>query len=584
MRTCTNRVISRGVNGTYDVIVVGSGFGGGVAACRLAEAGLRVAVCERGRRFAPEDFPATPAQAPAALWHPTLNPDGMFDLRLMRDLSVLTAAGVGGGSLVYANVQLRAPADVFAEGWPSAIDRATLDPYYDRTEAALAPETVPDPLPKIGSFAAAGAAVGKQATRLPLAVNFEGDRAHPFSGVQQKRCENLGRCDAGCPIHAKNTIDITYIARAEQYGAEVHALREVHSLHPPERSGGMWRVEFRDLSDGGRDGALRAPVVLLAAGTLGSTRLLLRNRRRLSRLSPTLGSRFSGNGDALGAAFDPRADAVGSPRTDFGPSMTSVLDYTAEHGFILADGGLPSSFGGLLEIVRAVDRIAGWRAGVVLRIKRWATRLGLSDQHVTHRHLQPNGPSRPIDDSLVFLMVGRDAADGQMRLTWLFKRLDIRWSRRASEGLFDAMQDVVDGLARGVSAEPFFALDTWPLSGYITVHPLGGCPMADDPAQGVVDDAGKVHGYEGLYVLDGSIVPRALGVNPSKTIAALAERGVERLIGELRAAGATRPRPASTRPTPARPASTQPAPTGGAPEQPATPETQPAPHDSERST
>ena len=130
-------------------------------------------------------------------------------------------------------------------------------------------------------------------------------------------------------------------------------------------------------------------------------------------------------------------------------------------------------------------------------------------------------------------MIGRDAADGQMRLTPLLKCFDIRWSRRGSETLFAAMKQVTYDLARSVGAEPFFALDTWPLSGYITVHPLGGCPMADDPSLGVVDDGGKVYGYQGLHVLDGSIVPTALGVNPSKTIAALAERGIERLIGEL---------------------------------------------------
>jgi cholesterol oxidase len=519
------------VDATFDAIVVGSGFGGGVAACRLAEAGQRVAVLERGRRFAPEDFPDAPAQAPAALWHPTLNPHGLFDLRLMRDLSVLTAAGVGGGSLVYANVQLRAPADVFCSGWPQAIHREALDPYYDRTEEALLPMQTPEGLPKMKAFAAAGRLVGKQARRLPLAVNFEGDRAHPFSGVQQKSCENLGRCDAGCPIHAKNTIDITYVARAERYGAEVRPLHEVRRLEPPANGVGLWRVGFRDLG-GGEDGAVRAPVVVLAAGCLGSSRLLLKNRARLPRLSRALGSRFSGNGDALGAAFDPRASEVGSPRTDYGPSMTSVLDYTEEHGFLLADGGLPSNFGGLLEIVRAVEKIHGWRA-ILLRVKRLATWLGLGDQHVTHRHLRPPPPQRPIDDSLVFLMIGRDAADGQMRLTPLLKRFDIRWSRRGSESLFAAMRKVTDELARGVGGEPFFALDTWPLSGYITVHPLGGCPMADDPARGVVDDTGKVHGCDGLYVLDGSIVPTALGVNPSKTIAALAERGVERLIGEL---------------------------------------------------
>ncbi len=520
------------MDATYDAIVVGSGFGGGIAACRLAEAGLRVAVLERGRRFAASDFPETPAQAPAALWHPTLNPHGLFDLKLMRDLSVLTAAGVGGGSLVYANVQLRAPADVFRTGWPRSIDRDALDPYYDRTEEALLPMQTPAGLPKMNAFAAAGQRIGKQAERLPLAVNFEGDREHPFSGVHQKLCENLGRCDSGCPIHAKNTIDITYVARAERYGAQVYPLHEAQRLQPPEDAGGLWQVDFRDL-ERRSGGTVRSPVVVLAAGTLGTTRLLLKNRKRLQALSPALGSHFSGNGDALGAAFDPRAEDVGSPRTDFGPSMTSVLDYTDEHGFLLADGGLPSKFGGLLEIVRAVERIHGWRT-LLLRAKRLAARLGLSDQQITHRHLRPAPPGRPIDDSLVFLMIGRDAADGQMRLTPFLKCFDIRWSRQGSETLFAAMKQVTYELAQGVGAEPFFALDTWPLSGYITVHPLGGCPMADDPLRGVVDDAGRVYGYEGLRVLDGSIVPTALGVNPSKTIAALAERGVEQLIGELR--------------------------------------------------
>src|SRR5882757_1169787 len=113
---------------TYDAVIVGSGFGGGITACRLAEAGKRVCVLERGRRFAPADFPTEPRQAPEMLWHKSLNPGGLFDVRLMRDVSVITAAGVGGGSLVYANVQLRAPADVFDQDWPGAIDRAALDP------------------------------------------------------------------------------------------------------------------------------------------------------------------------------------------------------------------------------------------------------------------------------------------------------------------------------------------------------------------------------------------------------------------------------------------------------------------------
>ncbi len=526
----------------YDAIVVGSGFGGGIAACRLAEAGRRVVVLERGRRWGKDDFPEKPEQTPEAFWHPSLNPNGLFDLRLMKDLSVITAAGVGGGSLVYANVQLRAPAEVFTHGWPRAIDRAELDPYYTRTEEALMPMEVPGDLPKMRAFAAAGHKVGKDAERLPLAVNFEGDREHPFSGVHQSVCANLGRCDLGCPIHAKNTVDITYIARAERLGAEVRTHHEAHRLDPPARGDRLWRVGYRDLG-GGEDGELTAPVVVLAAGCLGSSRLLLKNRGRLKDLSPALGSRFSGNGDALAAAFDPRASEVGDAHADYGPSMTSRLDYTAEHGFMLADGGLPSNFGGLLEIVRMIDTLHGWRR-LLLRAQRLLATLGLSDRSITHRHLRAQPPRRPIADSLVFLMLGREAAEGQMRLTPLFKCFDIRWSRKPSEGMFSAMREVSHEIAKQVDAEPFFALDTWPLSGYITVHPLGGAPMADDRQRGVVDDAGKVHGYEGLYVLDGSIVPAALGVNPSKTIAALAERGVEKMIAS-RAGGRWTP---TTRP------------------------------------
>lgn len=511
----------------YDVVVVGSGFGGGVTACRMAEQGLRVCVLERGRRFGPGDFPDRPEQAPLAFWHPTLNPGGMLDLRLMKDLAVITGAGVGGGSLVYANVQLRAPADVFEEAaWPSAITRAGLDPYYDRTEAALDPhETPPEPaLPKIRAFDAMAERAGRTATRLPLAVHFGENRRHPFSDVFQQGCQNLGRCDLGCPVLAKNTVDITYLARAEAHGAEVYPLHEVQRIEP---AGSGWSVGFRDLQYRNA-GSVQAPLLVLAAGTIGSSRLLLKNRGRLGRLSPALGSRFSGNGDALALAIDPEAPDVSGARTEYGPSMTSRIDYTAERGFMVADGGLPGNFGGVLAAVREVNALTGW-GRVVLHMKNAATKLGLTDSHVTHRNVQLR-QQEPIGDTLVFLMLGRDAADGQMRLTPLFGTFDIRWRKADSAGLFAGMREAAGELARAAGAKSFFALDAGPLGKFITVHPLGGCPMSDDPARGVTDDQGRVHGHDGLYVLDGSIVPTALGVNPSKTIAALAERGVEHLL------------------------------------------------------
>jgi len=514
------------------VVVVGSGFGGGIAACRLAEAGKRVCVLERGRRFAGEDFPDTPIEAPRLLWHEALNPDGMFDVRLMRDVCVITAAGVGGGSLVYANVQLLAPADVFDDGWPASIDRAALDPWYDATEEALEPRTTPEvpALDKVRAFAAAGRHAGKESDLLPIAVHFGDAREHPFSGVRQEGCQNLGRCNIGCPIRAKNTVDITYLARAEKFGAEVRPLHLAEVIAPPRAEGESWRVDFKHLGDGD-DGSVEAPTVVLAAGTIGSSRLLLRNRRHLRGLSPALGTRFSGNGDALGIALDPSQPDVQGARNDFGPVMTSKVDYTSERKLIAADGGLPANFEFLLDVARGTNVIRGWRRWL-LRLQAALIPLGWSDQSLRPYHLRA-GPERGDTDALILLLIGRDAADGRMRLTPLLRRFDIRWSKDASRELFASLEETAQEIGRGAGANMYYALEGGPLSKFATVHPLGGCPMADDWEHGVVDQFGRVHGYPGLHVLDGSIVPTALGVNPSKTIAALAERGAAKLVEEL---------------------------------------------------
>jgi cholesterol oxidase len=300
-------------------------------------------------------------------------------------------------------------------------------------------------------------------------------------------------------------------------------------INPPPSRGGNWTVAFKNLGEGD-DGVVEAPTLILAAGTLGSSRLLLKNRRRLTQLSPALGQCFSGNGDALGIAFDAKASDVRGARNDYGPVMTSKLEYP-ERRLMVADGGLPANFDALLEVARGVNVIRGWQRAL-LRLRDAFIRLGWSDQAVRPRAARLS-KRLPDTDSLVFLMIGRDAADGEMRLTRLFRRFDIRWSKAASQQLFDNLKLTANELAEGSEAEAFYALDGGPLSTFTTVHPLGGCPMADDPALGVVDDSGAVHGYSGLYVLDGSIVPTALGVNPSKTIAALAERGVAKLVKTL---------------------------------------------------
>src|SRR3954452_2560327 len=521
------------MDAAYDVVVVGAGFGGGITACRLAEAGERVCGLERARRFAPTDFIEDPDDAPKLLWHPRFNTDGLFDVRLMKDVTVITAAGVGGGSLVYANVQLKAPPAVFDQGWPAAIDADELDPWYALTEKALMPELTLDdpPIPKALTFEAAGRRAGRDPNRLPIAVYFGDEpRAHPFSGVHQKPCENLGRCDIGCPVNARNTVDITYVARAETYGAQVFPLHMVETIEPPEREGGNWRVGYSHLGDGD-DGSVEAPILVLAAGTIGSPRLLLTKRKRLPRLSPARGTKFSGKGDALGLAFDPQADDVRGARNDFGPVMTTKLDYP-ERNAIVANGGLPPGYEAILEVARGVNVIRGWRRWLI-HMRRMLVHAGVSDQSMHPRELRLHRPREPDRDSLIFLMMGRDAANGRMRLTPIFKRFDIRWDQACSQELFRDLEQSAHELADAADAKLFYALEGGPVSTFATVHPLGGCPMADDQERGVVDDAGSVHGYRDLYVLDGSIVPTALGVNPSKTIAALAERGVDRLVAEL---------------------------------------------------
>jgi cholesterol oxidase len=521
------------VKSVFDAVIVGSGFGGGVTACRLAENGWHVCVLERGRRFGPGDFPDSPDQAPFSFWHRLQNPGGFFDLRLMKDLAVLTAAGVGGGSLVDASAHVRAPSGVF-EGpeWPEAISRSELDRYYDRAAEAFQPRPIPgEPeLPKVRAFAALGQRSGHSAREVPLAIHFGEDRRNPFSGVLQQGCQNLGRCDTGCPIFAKNSVDITYMARAEAHGAEVYPGREVTRIESSTQHG-AWRVGFRDLQHR-VGGAVEGRVLVLAAGALGSTRLLFENRRRLRTLSPALGSRFTGNGDPVGFILAPAAPGVAGANIQYGPSITSWLDYADERGLIVVDGSLPGHVYGLGAIISGVSRLSTW-GRLVLRAKGIAVRVGFTDRPVSSRNIRMKARRDvPISDSLVFLMIGRDVAAGRMRLSPIFRCFDVQMSKQTNAALFETASEVAMELGAAAEGAVFYAVGAGPLNKSITMHPLGGCPMSDDPAHGVVDDQGRVYGYETMYVLDGSIVPTGLAVSPAATIAALAERGVERMLAE----------------------------------------------------
>jgi cholesterol oxidase len=548
----------------YDVVIVGSGYGGAVAASRLARARtpkkrpLNVCVLERGREFQPGDYPDTPSQVAAETQIDMpgghfRSRTGLYDLRINRDMNVFLGCGLGGTSLINANVALRPQDWVFKdEAWPSAIrtdggdwlakgfavanKMLGTEPYKDRANiprlAKLeALERVARPL--LGRYP------GRGFSRPHLAVNFE-DRVKPFRGragsvdVDQHVCQLCGDCVSGCNYGAKNTLLMNYLPDARAQGAEMFTEIGVRRL---ERVGERWRVHYEYL-DAGREKfgppemSLTADLVILAAGTLGTTEILLRSQKeglgaRLT-LSDKLGKGFSANGDMISLAYNTAEPMNGvgagrprpTPGEPVGPCITGMIELGGP-AMLIQEGSIPGAVAKLLPVLLggAVLLYGGdGQAPIRESLREEGRRL--------MKYLR--GPYRgAVRNTLVYLVVGHDDAGGRMDLEW--DRLRITWPGAASqENYVEAERRLREATRelRGVYLKnPFNP---------ITVHPLGGCGMADDAKDGVVDDKSRVFAgsrgtdtLRGLYVCDGSIVPRSLGANPLLTITALAERMCE---------------------------------------------------------
>jgi cholesterol oxidase len=517
---------------SFDVIVVGSGFGGAIMARRLAEQGMRVLVLERGRRWEPRDYPRKPTDS----WifsddHPArLN--GWLDLRFFRGMTVAQAAGVGGGSLSYSSVAVEASPDVFTQGWPAEITYSELKPHYDTVAKEMDLQVIPDGQLtrrfEIARDAARNLGYASRFSKAPLAVSFSEDWNYqledPFDhkhsrqfvnahGQQQGTCIHLGNCDIGCDVRAKNGLDVNYIPRAEQSGAEVRPLHLVRSV---EHVGGTYRVVFDRLEDGRLiPGAETADRVVLAAGSLGTTELLLRCRNQygtLRSLSPTLGTRWSGNANFISMAVYSKEENV---RQSTGPTIASMLDF-ADGGFrnqrfVVEDDGFPNL---LLNVLKAY--LDG----------NLRTRFGQNLLRELEEYLRDDSPLRSL---LLWLGAGMDAADGRLfiKRPWYapWKRvLSLAWTLDRSEAVFTAIEAMHQNLTEATGGRPR-ALPTWRLlKSLLTLHPLGGCPIGTSVSNGVVDHLGRVFGYPNLIVADGAILPTPTVRNPSHTIAALAER------------------------------------------------------------
>jgi cholesterol oxidase len=525
------------VSQRFDAIVVGSGFGGAVVSCRLAESGARVLVLERGRRWTKDQYPRKPGDA--WLFDPR-RPErrsGWLDLRFFKGMAILMGAGVGGGSLCYSSVVIESDAERFREGWPPEITAAELVPYAESARRMLGVQPIPPTQQtqrsKLLRQGAEKLGLGGRFFSAPLAVSFDPEwnydladpldprHSKPFvnpQGRQQGTCIHLGNCDIGCDVHAKNTLDLNYLATAEQRGAEVRPLHIVRCLEPQTQG---YCVTF-DRIEGGRliRGSEDVPRVVLAAGSLGSTELLLRCRDEygtLPRVSKTLGCDWSPNANVLTPDVYRSAAIV---RQSVGPTISAGLDFSdgdvGGHRFILEDDGFPNL---LLNAVTAKLR-SSW-----LPLFGWALRSHL------RRSLDEANPLANVE---VWLGAGVDAGNGRLSLrrSWLTpwrKELRLDWKVKRSEGVIEAILDMQRRLSAANGGRLRVPLYWSLLKALVTVHPLGGCKMGSTHANGVVDHRGEVFGYPGLYVADGAILPLPVGRNPSLTIAALAER-VARLM------------------------------------------------------
>jgi cholesterol oxidase len=518
----------------YDVVVIGSGFGGAIPACRLAVAGQSVCVLERGRRWAPAEFPRTTAEVARAFWTP--RDLGLLDIRSFRRVDVIQASGVGGGSLVYLNVNWRPRAAVFEDPrWPAGVTREALEPYYDLSREVLEARTLtptagfPMP-PRTDAFMDAVRKTGREPTLVNIAVHTGPPRVNPYGGAPQSACIYCGNCMLGCRVHAKNTLDLNYLAVAERFGAEVHPLHRVDRIEPVDEGAGGYRVTWRRLAPGDEGtGTVVGRRVVVAAGTLGTNDLLLRARdehRTLPRLSRALGTGFSINGDCL---LNGTVGADRDVNPVQGPSITAGVEVgTGGEGVFVSDIGYPDPWlwfmqGSLYPWARIRSTVSGaWkyvaRTFGLSRSKEWTVGIDqLFEGNFTPRFLG-------------YLGMGTDAADGRVEL----RRggLDVRWSFRASMRMYRQMWKVMKELSRALGGRFKASLTwTWPLRKLLTAHPLGGCALSDSPERGVVNEWGEVWGYPNLFVSCGSVVPTALGVAPSGTIAALAERIAEHMAG-----------------------------------------------------
>jgi cholesterol oxidase len=522
--------------GAYDYVVIGSGFGGSVSALRLSEKGYRVLVIEKGRRFRPRDFPRTNWDLPRWMWNPALGFRGPFIMRFMRHVTVVAGAGVGGGSLVYANT-LPMPTEEFfrAPSWGHLADwAAELGPHYETALRMLGAATNARLAPGDEALRAVARRMGLEEKFSPNRIGvFQGEpgRTVPdpyFGGEGPARtgCIRCGACMIGCRHGAKNTLDKNYLWFAERRGARVLPETEATAVRP--LAGGGYRVET--IGTGGpRAGRRRdftARGVVLSGGVLGTLDLLLRMKEDpdgLPRLSDALGRSVRTNSESLIGV------TCGDPRKDLsrGVAIGSIL-HTDAHSHV-EPVRYPSGSGFFRTLM--MPHAPGATIGA--RLREMARRFAAAPLRHVGAYLLWDFARRTQTllfmqtlDGTLRLKLGRDVATGFRRAltTDLDQGAPPSASIPEATRIADHYASELGGIPASLVTEVLFATPT-------TAHILGGACMGRDAGEGVIDRDHRVFGYDGLYVVDGSSVSANPGVNPSLTITALAERAMSKVSG-----------------------------------------------------
>jgi cholesterol oxidase len=518
----------RGQPREFDVVIVGSGFGGSVAALRLTEKGYRVAVIEAGRRFDESTLPRTSWDLRRFLWAPRLGCYGIQRLHVLPDVFIMAGAGVGGGSLVYANTLYQPPAPFFDDPqWSDITDwSAELAPYYEQASRMLGiadnPRTTP--ADEVMRDVADEMGAGHTFRLTPVGVHFGAgpgvESADPYFGGRgpaRRGCTHCGACMTGCRVGAKNSLPKNYLGLAEQAGAVVLPMTTVDAIRP--MADGRYAVMTHrtgPISRGRTDYIARD--VILAAGTYGTQQLLHRMKATgtLPHLSSTLGERSRTNSESLVGAVIPRSRAAGVDLTR-GVAISSSFHPEPGTHVEAVRYGVGSNLMGLLATM-LTDGDAG-RA----RWGRWARLLLRHPVRALRLSLDLRDWSRRTFIALVMQPVDNSITVSMRRRLGVWRLTSRQGEGEPNPTWIPAGNAVARKVAARIGGEPMGSLSDM-LRAPLTAHFVGGAVIGSSPDRGVIDAYHRVYGHPGLHVMDGAAVPANLGVNPSLTITAMAER------------------------------------------------------------